>query len=72
MPTRYIGDMEVVARPLPSATWDALPAEAQALILALQAQVVALQTEVAALDAQRRELQARLVPRHLLFDGRDG
>ena len=60
MATRYIGGMEAVARPLPPATWDALPAEAHALILALQAQVVALQTEVAALDAQRRELQARL------------
>ena len=45
---------------LPPDTWDALPAEAQTLMLALQAQSVALRAEVTALHAQRRELQARL------------
>ena len=52
--------MEAVAVPLPPDTWDALPAEARGLILALQAQVVVLQAEVAALQAQCRELHASL------------
>ena len=45
---------------LPPDTWEVLPAEAQALILALQAQVVALRAELAALQAQRQELHAQL------------
>ena len=37
--------MEAVAVPQPPITWEAVPAEARALILALQAQIVALQEE---------------------------
>ena len=69
MTTRYIGGKEDVAWPLPPAAWDALPVEAQALILALLGQVVGLQTEVAALHAQCRELQARM--RWLLWRGEE-
>ena len=57
---QYISGMDTVAPPLPPDIWDALPAAAQARIMALQAQVVALQAEVAALQAQCRELHARL------------
>ena len=38
---------------LPPDTWQALPCQAQALILALQVQVVARQIEAAALQAPR-------------------
>ena len=44
--------MEAVAVPRSPDTWDALPAAARGLILALQAQVVVLQAEVAALHQQ--------------------
>ena len=47
--TQYTSGMEALARPLPPATWYALPAEAQEFILALQVQLVALQAAVAAI-----------------------
>lgn len=59
--------MEAAVPPLPPDTWEALPPDAQAIILALQAQAVALQTENAALQAQCRELQARLGAEHMHF-----
>jgi transposase len=52
--------MEAVALPLPPATWEALPAEVQMVILGLQAQVVALRSENSALQERVRALEARL------------
>src|SRR6516225_907232 len=46
--------------PLPADTWDSLPPEARALILALRAEAAELRAEVRALRQQVHELQERL------------
>jgi hypothetical protein len=46
--------------PLPAALWEALPVEAQALILALRAEVGTLRDKVHELEQQVQELQSQL------------